>query len=165
MKPTIAFFGGQPLANAVLDELAAAGIMPSLMITSPDAPKDRGLVLTAPEAKVWAEEHGIPTLQPASLKNPRENDREIAPLLNTEWDLFIVAAYGKILPSEILAVPKHGTLNVHPSLLPCAISSCPVLAATSVTWTRNITISSNGDTACPTPSSAAPAPMSIPVIA
>ena len=129
MKQSIVFFGGQPLATATLEELESAGIMPSLVVTSADAPKGRGLVLTAPEAKVWAEAHTIPVLQPTTLKNARENNREIAPLFNTEWDLFIVASYGKILPPEILALPKHSTLNVHPSLLPKFRGPSPIRSA------------------------------------
>jgi methionyl-tRNA formyltransferase len=124
-SPIIAFFGTPSFATAVLDELAAAGMLPSLIITAPDAPKGRKLILTPPEVKVWAEEKGIPVLQPTTLKN----EVKLAPLLNTEWDLFVVAAYGKKLPAEILALPKHGTFNVHPSLLPKLRGASPVCSA------------------------------------
>lgn len=121
----IAFFGTPSFATAILDELAKAGIMPALVVTAPDAPKDRKLIVTPPEVKVWAQSHDIPVLQPSSLKN----DVELAPLLNTNWNLFIVAAYGKKLPVGILALPKHGTLNVHPSLLPKLRGASPVRSA------------------------------------
>jgi methionyl-tRNA formyltransferase len=121
----IVFFGGEPLATAILDELLKAGIAPSLIVTTPDAQKGRKHILTSSEAKVWAEDHGMPVLQPTSLKNPDE----IAVLMNTEWNLFIVASYGKILPKNLLDLPKHGTLNVHPSRLPKFRGPSPIRSA------------------------------------
>ena len=122
---TIVFFGTPAFATAILDELAVAKIIPSLIVTSPDAPKGRKHILTPPEAKVWAQSHGISVLQPTSLTS----NAEIAPLINTDWDLFIVAAYGKKLPADILALPKYGTLNVHPSLLPKFRGASPIRSA------------------------------------
>lgn len=123
-SPGIVFFGTEPLATGVLDELASAGITPALVVTSPDAPHGRTHVLTPPHAKVWAEEKGIPVLQPETLTGD-----DIAPLLNTDWDLFIVASYGKILSTDLLSLPKHGTLNVHPSLLPLLRGASPIRSA------------------------------------
>ncbi|MBI4086451.1 methionyl-tRNA formyltransferase [Candidatus Kaiserbacteria bacterium] len=122
---SMVFFGSEPLAGGVLDELASAGLMPSLVVTGPDVPKGRKHILTPPEAKAWAEAHGVPALQPTSLKD----EDQVAPLLNTDWDLFIVASYGKILPKRLLALPKHGTLNVHPSLLPLLRGPSPIRTA------------------------------------
>ena len=122
---SIVFFGTPAFATAVLDELATARLTPALIVTAPDAPKGRTLILTPPEAKVWAKQHNIPTLQPHSLGD----HAEIAPLINSEWDLFIVAAYGKKLTADILALPKYGTLNVHPSLLPKLRGASPVRSA------------------------------------
>lgn len=119
------FFGSEPLASGVLDELVKQGITPSLIVTGQDVPEGRKHVLTPPEAKAWASERGIPVLQPTSLKD----DDGIMPLLNTDWGLFIVASYGKILPKNILALPKHGTLNVHPSLLPKLRGPSPIRSA------------------------------------
>ncbi len=124
-KPSIVFFGTPLFATIILDELKAAGIVPSVVVTTPDAPQGRSLALTPPPVKVWAERESIPVLQPQSLKH----DDEIAPLLNSEWDLFIVASYGKILPKRILELPKHGTLNVHPSLLPKFRGASPIRSA------------------------------------
>jgi methionyl-tRNA formyltransferase len=75
---------------------------------------------------VWAERNDISTFQPSSLKNP-----ETVQALKDEgpWDLFIVAAYGKIIPQTILDIPKYGTLNVHPSLLPKFRGSSPIESA------------------------------------
>ena len=124
-NPTIAFFGTPELAVWDLEELDRAGICPALVVTAPDRPVGRGLTLTPPSVKVWADEHDVTVLQTASLK-----DRSAVPeLANTEWDLFIVAAYNIILPEWVLALPRHGVLNVHPSLLPKLRGSSPVRSA------------------------------------
>jgi methionyl-tRNA formyltransferase len=121
----IAFFGTPILAVFVLEELEEAGIVPSVIVTAPDKPAGRKLVLTPPAVKVWADEHDIPVLQPASLKH-----RDAVPeLANTDWDLFIVAAYNIILPQWVLDLPKKQVLNVHPSLLPKLRGPSPVRSA------------------------------------
>jgi methionyl-tRNA formyltransferase len=74
---------------------------------------------------VWAQERDIPVLQPASLKDPQD----VPELCNTEWDLFIVAAYTIILPEWVLKLPKKEVLNVHPSLLPKLRGPSPVRSA------------------------------------
>lgn len=119
----IAFFGTPQFAVYVLEELEKAGIVPALIITAPDKPKGRGLVLTPPPVKDWALVHDIAYLQPPSLKTI---DYGLETILNTEWDLFIVAAYGKILPEALVNAPAHGTLNVHPSLLPKFRGASPI---------------------------------------
>ncbi len=124
-KPTIVFFGTPTFATIVLDELAEAHLIPSLIVTAPDAPKGRKLLLTPPEAKVWAEAHDVPVIQPVTLIDTDT----LAPLLNTDWDLFIVAAYGQKIPQNILDLPTHGTLNVHPSLLPKFRGASPIRSA------------------------------------
>lgn len=122
---SIAFFGTPDLAVYVLQELESAGIVPSVVVTAPDKPAGRKLVLTPPAVKVWADERDIPVLQPASFKT-----RDVVPeLANTEWDLFIVAAYNIILPQWILDLPKRQVLNVHPSLLPKLRGPSPVRSA------------------------------------
>jgi methionyl-tRNA formyltransferase len=121
----IAFFGTPDLAVYVLEELAEAGIVPSVVVTQPDRPAGRKMVLTPPAVKVWAEQHDIPVLQPTTLKH-RE---ELPELANTEWDLFIVAAYNTILPSWVLELPKKKVLNVHPSLLPKLRGPSPIRSA------------------------------------
>lgn len=118
----IAFFGNPPLAEAVLDELAVAGISPLLIITEPDRPGRRGKSPVPAPMKVWAESHDIEVMQPSSLREGADLDA----LYNSEWDLFIVASYGKILPKALLDLPRRGTLNVHPSLLPKYRGPSPV---------------------------------------
>jgi methionyl-tRNA formyltransferase len=120
-----AFFGTPVIARIVLDELAAAGYTPALLVTNPDAPVGRKQVLTPPPVKMWATERGIPVIQPSSLKKP-----EAVPELTQEpFDCFIVAAYGKIIPPWLLGLPRHGTLNVHPSLLPAFRGASPIRSA------------------------------------
>lgn len=118
------FFGTPLLAVWVLEELEKGGILPSLVVTAPDKPAGRKLLLTPSPVKVWAAKHGIPILEPEKL------DSNFISALKTEiYDLFIVAAYGKLIPKEMLGIPKHGILNVHPSLLPKFRGASPIISA------------------------------------
>ena len=119
----IAFFGTPEFATIILDQLHAAGFQMTLIVSAPDRPQGRGLAVSSPPVKHWADEQGIDCMQPEKLGDI-EGD-----LQNSEWDLFIVAAYGKILPSWLLELPKKGVLNVHPSLLPNLRGSSPVQSA------------------------------------
>lgn len=121
-KPHIAFFGTPEFAVIILEKLKAAGFIPELVVTTPDKPQGRHLKLTPSPVKVWATENNLEIFQPVSLKNEETQ----AKLKEKKWDLFIVAAYGKILPSAILDIPLYKTLNVHPSLLPKLRGSSPV---------------------------------------
>ncbi len=120
----IAFFGTPPFTTDFLDALVAAGYRPSLVVTAPDRPVGRGMVLTAPEPKVWANAHNIKVLQPEKL-----DDAFFAELSKTQWDLFVVVAYGKIMPERVINLPKHGTINVHYSLLPKYRGATPTESA------------------------------------
>ena len=123
-KLNIAFFGTPESAVIVLDELKKAQLTPSLVVTAPDKPKGRKLILTPPAVKVWAEENKVNFVQPEEL------DETLLELLREDnFDLFVVASYGKILKKELLDIPKHGTLNVHPSLLPKFRGPSPIVSA------------------------------------
>ncbi len=122
--PKIAFFGTPDIARTFLDELIAAGMTPALVVTNPDRPVGREQILTPSSAKVSAIEHGIPVLQPEKI-----DDAFIAQLSKDSWDVFIVVAYGMIMPEALINLPKHGTLNVHFSLLPRWRGASPVEAA------------------------------------
>ena len=122
--PKIAFFGTPELVVPVLDELKAAGLIPSLIVTAPDRPKGRGLALSPPPAKIWAEQNGVNILQPEKLDKNLIND-----LRSTFYDLFLIVAYGKIIPREIIDLPKFGTFNIHYSLLPKYRGAAPVETA------------------------------------
>lgn len=127
LKPSnvrFAFFGTPEIATVVLDELARALFLPSLIVTRADSPSGRGKILTPPPAKVWADKKNILVMQPKKI-----TPEVIAELARDEWDLFVVAAYGKILPQSLLDIPKHGTLNMHPSLLPRLRGPSPIRSA------------------------------------
>ncbi len=121
----IAFFGTPHIAVIVLSTLEKAGILPSLVVTNPDEPQGRKMTLTPPPVKIWADEHNITCIQPRSLRDRGETN----PLHSHTWDLFIVVAYGKIIPKEMLNIPNHGTLNLHPSLLPKLRGASPIRSA------------------------------------
>ena len=108
------FFGTGALAESVLMSLVRAGYIPKYVVTKPDRPSGRHLAMTKPYIKTWCEMKGIPVLQPENLKTLEET----SPLYAGEYDVFIVASYGKIIPEKILETPRMGVLNVHPSLLP-----------------------------------------------
>lgn len=113
-NPRFAFFGTPLFAEIILDELEAAGYSPALVVTAPDKPKGRKLIVTPSAVKRWAQKRNIPVFTPQKL-----NDEDFLSELNkAACDLFIVAAYGKIIPQVLLDMPKYHVLNVHPSLLP-----------------------------------------------
>lgn len=109
-----AYFGTPLFATIVLDELEKKGYLPLVIVTSPDKPKGRNLIITPSEVKAWAQSRHIPVLAPVKLRD----ETFASELASYHCDLFIVAAYGKIIPKEILEIPRYGVLNVHPSLLP-----------------------------------------------
>lgn len=121
----LAFFGTPTIATIALNELKQSGIIPDLIITNPDAKVGRKQVLTPPPVATWAKENSIPILQPTSLKDKAD----FPEFLSGEWDLFIVVAYGKLIPKWLLDIPQQGTLNLHPSLLPKFRGASPIRSA------------------------------------
>ncbi len=121
---SFAFFGSSEFSTYVLDELKLHGLIPSLIITTPDRPVGRKLLLTPNVVKVWAMENNIQTIDPASLK--KDNGELIADLKSRNFDLFLVASYGKMIPQEIFEIPPRKTLNIHPSLLPKYRGASPI---------------------------------------
>ena len=120
----IAFFGTPPFTTDFLDTLVSSGLSPSLVITGPDRPVGRGMVMTSPEPKVWADGHSITCIQPDKL-----DDAFFLELSKKPWDLFVVVAYGKIMPERVISLPKLGTINVHYSLLPQYRGATPTESA------------------------------------
>lgn len=119
------FFGTPKISVHVLKALEEKGLIPALVVTAPDRKAGRGQKLTPSPVREWAMEHDIDVAAPESLK-----DRAfLGELQNTEWDFFVVAVYAHILPKSILEMPRKGTLNVHPSLLPKFRGPSPVLSA------------------------------------
>ena len=107
------FFGTDDFSVTILEKLKEAGFLPNHIVTMPDRPKGRGLLVTPPPAKEWALAHSISVLQPTKLDSAFCHT-----LHDARYTFFIVASYGFILPKEVLDLPPMGTLNVHPSLLP-----------------------------------------------
>ncbi len=120
----IAFFGTPDFVVNFLDALSKHSYTPSLIVTGPDVPIGRKLTLTSPAPKKWAEEKGIYYLQPEKI-----TDDFIETLKKENFDLFVVVAYGKILPEKLIHLPRLGTINVHYSLLPKYRGATPVESA------------------------------------
>ena len=123
-KLPFVFFGTPELAACFLDALEQKGYVPSLIVTTPDVAKGRGMVISPPPVKTWAKSRGIPVLQPSKL------DSDFCYKLQaTSYKLFIVIYYGKIIPRDVLSMPKHGTINIHFSLLPRWKGTSPIRAS------------------------------------
>jgi methionyl-tRNA formyltransferase len=119
-----AFMGSPDFAVPCLEAMLDATDV-RLVVTQPDKPAGRGQKLTPPPVKVCAERAGVPVVQPISLKNPPFTD-VLRPL---DLDLAVVVAYGKILPADLLAVPRLGSWNVHGSILPRWRGAAPIQRA------------------------------------
>ena len=123
-----AFFGTPELAAVFLDDLEKQGLVPSLVVTTPDKKQGRGMEMTPPPVKLWAEKRNIAVLQ------PDEWDASSVELLQAasrklQVEVFVVIYYGKLLPRTVLGIPKHGVLNIHFSLLPRWRGTSPVRAS------------------------------------
>ena len=123
----VVFMGTPDFAVPSLRKLIDAGCEIPLVITRPDQQRDRGKKLKPTPVKALAEENGIPVISPETLKRkdaegrtiPGRADEEVMKLLrDAAPDVIVVAAYGQILPKEILDFPRLGCVNVHGSLLP-----------------------------------------------
>lgn len=111
----IIFFGTPQFAVPFLEALTKEKDFEVVsVVTQPDKPSGRGEKITSPEVKVFAEQNNIPVLQFQSLKKTKA----IETLSTLDADLFVVVAYGKMIPGAILDIPSKGAINVHPSLLP-----------------------------------------------
>ncbi|HFC8456450.1 TPA: methionyl-tRNA formyltransferase [Neisseria subflava] len=122
----VIFAGTPDFAAAALKAIAAAGFEIPLVLTQPDRPKGRGMQLTASPVKQAALELGLTVAQPEKLRN---NAEVLQMLKDTGADVMVVAAYGLILPQEVLDTPKHGCLNIHASLLPRWRGAAPIQRA------------------------------------
>ncbi len=119
----IVFFATDDVAIPSLEEFLSRGVEITAVVTSPDAPAGRGRKLKPPAPKRFAEAHGIEVLQPERLrKNPEIREK----LKSFNADLFVVLAYGKIIPSSIFNIPPRGAINLHFSLLPALRGAAPV---------------------------------------
>lgn len=121
----IVFMGTPDYAAVTLKKLIASDHEIAAVFAQPDKPVGRKQILTPPPVKVCAEKHGITVYQPNTLRDGKAEEilKEIAP------DVIVVVAYGKILPREILNIPKYGCVNGHASLLPKYRGSAPIQQA------------------------------------
>ncbi|MEI8249279.1 MAG: methionyl-tRNA formyltransferase [Candidatus Taylorbacteria bacterium] len=126
------FFGSSHMSVIVLDELKSAGYIPTCIVTTPDKPQGRKLILTPNVVKTWAHENNIPVYDPAKLDTSFIETfmPAHAGTFNLEpSSVFIVASYGKIIPQAVLDIPARKTLNIHPSLLPLYRGASPLQSA------------------------------------
>lgn len=121
-KLKIVFFGTPHFVVPVLEELLKHHEILAA-VTTPDQKVGRKQILTPSPIKVFAKEHTIHVLQPTSLK---ESLNQFATI---QADLYVVAAYGKIIPKALLDLPKYGAINIHPSLLPKYRGPTPIQTA------------------------------------
>jgi methionyl-tRNA formyltransferase len=118
----IVFMGTPEFAVPSLKALVDSGEEVAAVVAQPDKPQGRGLKLSPPPTKVFAEERGIPVLQPQGIRT----EAFLRDLAELNPDIIIVAAYGKILPRSILELPPFGCINVHASMLPEYRGAAPV---------------------------------------
>lgn len=114
--------GTPDFAVPCLERLLTEGHEVVLVVTRADQPKGRGHKLTAPPVKEFALAHDLPVFQPTTLKSDEVYER----LAETDADVFIVVAYGRILPQRVLDLPRHGCINIHASLLPRYRGAAPI---------------------------------------
>ena len=119
----IIFMGTPDFAMESLKEVYNAGYEIIGVVTNPDKPKGRGMKMMKSPVKQFAEDVSLNIYQPLKVKN---NPEFIEQIKNLEPDVICVVAYGKILPKELLEIPKLGCINVHGSLLPKYRGAAPI---------------------------------------
>lgn len=110
----IVFMGTPDFAVGALEAIIEAGHQVAAVVTQPDKPKGRGKEVQMTPVKLCAQKHGIPVFQPVKIREPEAVEK----LRACQADIFVVAAFGQLLPEEILRMPKYGCVNIHASLLP-----------------------------------------------
>jgi methionyl-tRNA formyltransferase len=125
----IIFAGTPDFAAQALEALLAAGHQVVLVLSQPDRPAGRGMVLQASAVKKVALAHGIPVFQPERLKDPATHEPIRAACEESGAELMVVAAYGLILPQAVLDLPRRGCINIHASLLPRWRGAAPIQRA------------------------------------
>lgn len=119
----ILFMGTPDFAKESLESIYNAGYNIVGVVTNPDKPKGRGMKMVASPVKEFAMEKKLEIYQPIKVRN---NDEFISKIKKLNPDLICVVAYGKILPKEILEIPRLGCINVHASLLPKYRGAAPI---------------------------------------
>jgi len=122
------FFGTPEFAAIILEKLINAGFAPQVIVCNPDRPAGRKKIITAPPVKKLLIEK-FKDLKIEILQPEKSDDDLIAQILNYKTDIFIIAAYGRIVPEKILKIPRLGSIGVHPSLLPKYRGPSPIQSA------------------------------------
>lgn len=142
----IVFMGTPDFASTSLKKLIDERFDVVGVFTQPDKPKGRGMELCASPVKELALENGLPVFQPVKMRD----GTALAQIKALEPDILVVVAYGRILPDDILAVPKYGAINVHGSLLPKYRGAAPiqwaVLNGDKITGVTTMYLASEMDT-------------------
>lgn len=142
----IVFMGTPDFASASLQKLIEEDFNVVGVFTQPDKPKGRGMEMSYSPVKELALEHNLPVFQPVKMRDGQALEQIKA----LEPDILVVVAYGRILPDDILAVPKYGAVNVHGSLLPKYRGAAPiqwsVLNGDKVTGVSTMYLASEMDT-------------------
>jgi methionyl-tRNA formyltransferase len=120
----LVFFGTPEFAVPTLEVLAREHEI-ALVVAQPDKPAGRGMKMHAPAVAVKAREMGLPLAQPPRIRN----DEFLASITALKPEAGIVVAYGKILPANLLSIPRHGFINVHASILPKYRGAAPIQRA------------------------------------
>ena len=118
----IVFMGTPDFAVPSMEALLAAGHDITLAVTQADKPQGRHQILTPPPVKACALQHGIPVFQPQTMRD----EESYARIAAETPDVIVVVAYGRILPEQILQIPRLGAVNVHGSLLPRYRGAAPI---------------------------------------
>lgn len=118
----IVYMGTPEIARTCLKRIYEDGHEIAAVYTKIDTPKNRGMKLTPSPVKEFALEQGLPVIQPERFRDPAVIDR----LRALQPELICVVAYGKILPQEVLDIPKYGCINIHASLLPKLRGAGPI---------------------------------------
>ena len=125
----IVFMGTPVFAGSALEALIAAGYEVCAVFTQPDKPKNRGKQVQMTPVKECALSHGIAVYQPQSLRRGEDAQQALSTLRELSPECIVVAAYGQILPKEVLDLPKYGCINIHASLLPKYRGAAPIQRA------------------------------------
>ena len=119
----IVFMGTPDFAKESLESISNAGHNILAVVTNPDKPKGRGMKMIASPVKEYATQKGYKVYQPEKVRN---NEEFLSTIKSLNPDVICVVAYGKILPKELLEIPKLGSINVHGSLLPKYRGAAPI---------------------------------------
>ena len=118
----IVFMGTPDFSVPALKALVEAGHQVIAVVTQPDKPKGRGKEVQMTPVKIQAMEYGIPVYQPAKVREASF----VEVLKGLEADVYVVIAFGQILPKAVLEIPKYGCINIHASLLPKYRGAAPI---------------------------------------